>query len=272
MNAEAVRAGTVRVARRLNHFRGVADRVGWRQPPSRLLADARTYWTGAAAPEWEANSHWRGGIGDEAWLEVGADHLAIFRKFRKALDSPPDLGVVIDWGCGGGANAAAFAPISERFIAVDVSRASLAECVRQVRTVCSTPIESVHIDIEHPERAIAGLERSCDVFLCLYVLELTAGPEEALRILRIAERLLVPGGMAFVQMKYHPSGGRRPTFKRDYRRNLANMTIFGIDEFWSLSVDCGLTPQLLTLVPENRLDRRYAYYALTKPAAGAALN
>lgn len=271
VNAETVSTVTARAARRLGRLRGVTDRVGWRQPSSRLLADAREYWTGVAAPGWKANSHWRSGLGDEAWLEVGAQHLAIFQKFRKALDTPPELGVVIDWGCGGGANAAAFAPISERFIAADVSRESLAECVRQVGTMCSTPIEPLHIEIEHPERAITGLEGHCDVFLCLYVLELTAGPDEALRILRIAERILVPGGMAFVQMKYHAAGVRRPTLKRNYRRNLANMTTFEIAEFWSHSIDCGLTPQLLTLVPENRLDTRYAYFALTKPVAGAAL-
>ncbi|MDV8000241.1 class I SAM-dependent methyltransferase [Rhodococcus sp. IEGM 1408] len=188
------------------------------------------------------------------------------------MDNPPDFGVVIDWGCGGGANAAAIAPTAKRFIAADVSRESLDECVRQVGTVCSTPIEPLHIDIEHPERAITGLEDSCDIFLCLYVLELTTGPEEALRILRIAERLLVPGGMAFVQIKYHTAGFRPPMYKRNYRRNLANMTTFGIDEFWLRSAECGLTPQLILLVPENQLDSKYAYYALTKPTVGATLD
>lgn len=195
----------------------------------------------------------------------------MFRMLRKALDNPPDLGVVIEWGCGGGANAAAFAPISERFIAADVSRESLVECVRQVSTVRSAPIDTLHIEIDHPERATAGLEESCDIFLCLYVLELTTGPEEAIRILQIAERLLVPGGMAFVQIKYHTAESRPPRYKRNYRRNLANMTTFGIDEFWVRSAECGLEPKLLTLVPKNRLDSNYAYYALTKPAVGAAV-
>lgn len=64
------------------------------------------------------------------------------------------------------------------------------------------PVEPVHVDIENPERAVDGREGSCDTFVCLYVLELTAGPEEALRIVRIAERLLVSGGLAFIQVKY----------------------------------------------------------------------
>ncbi|KWX66077.1 hypothetical protein ASJ79_06780 [Mycobacterium sp. NAZ190054] len=40
-----------------------------------------------------------------------------------------------------------------------------------------------------------------------------------------------------------------------------------MEEFWNLAAECGLTPRLITLVPENRLDSRYAYYALTNPAA-----
>jgi hypothetical protein len=35
------------------------------------------------------------------------------------------------------------------------------------------------------------------MYSCVYMLELTAGSEEAIRILRIAERVLVTGGLAF---------------------------------------------------------------------------
>jgi hypothetical protein len=173
--------------------------------------------------------------------------------------------VLVEWGFGGGANAVAFAPRSTKFVAADVSATSLLECERQVRNECDTPVETILIDIEHPERAVADRDDSCDVFLCIYVLELTAGREEALRILRIAGRLLVSGGIAFIQVKYHTSSARARGHIRNYRENLASMTTFGIDEFWLCASECGLTPRYLTLLPENRLDKRYAYYALTKP-------
>lgn len=189
----------------------------------------------------------------------------MFHQFAKALDLSDNLGVVVEWGCGGGANAVAFAPKAEKFIAADVSAQSVAECVRQVEAACDTPTESLVIDIGHPEEATVGLEGTCDVFLCLYVLELTADPGEALRILRIAENLMASGGIAFVQVKYHNADWRTKGHKRNYRRNLANMTTFGIDEFWLHAEQCGLMPRLVTLVPRNRLDSRYAYYALTKP-------
>jgi SAM-dependent methyltransferase len=242
-----------------------ASRAVPAQGISRRIADARNYWSTSSGEAWPSDSHWRNGLGDEAWLEVGRDHLSIFHRFATGLDLPSSPGRVIEWGCGGGANAVAFAPIASTFLAADVAPESVTECVRQVRAVCQTPVEPVHIDIEDPERAVDGREGSCDTFLCLYVLELTAGPEEALRIVRIAERLLVSGGLAFIQVKYRTADRRTRGHRRDYRRNLANMTTFGIDEFWLRTIDCGLIPKLITLVPRNRLDARYAYYALTKP-------
>ena len=252
------RLGTARV-------RWLTHQVGPAEPLARRIADADEYWQETDSSAWSSNSHWRSGLGDEAWTEVGRDHLAMFRGMAQALDKTPPYGVVVEWGCGGGANAVTFAPTASELIAVDVSAASVAECERQVREACDTPVTGVVIDIAHPERAVVDRANSCDVFVCVYVLELTAGQDEALRILRIAERLLVSGGIAFVQVKYRTSSVRTRGFRRNYRHNLANMTTFGIDEFWSRASECGLTPRYVTLVPENRLDRRYAYYALTKP-------
>lgn len=249
----------------LGRLNDAVGRVGTSQGLPRRLRDARGYWTGEAGERWLSDSHWRGGLDDELWLQVGRDHLDLYRTFAKAVDRQDNLGVVIEWGCGGGANAVAFAPRADKFIAADVSTDSVAECLRQIRAVCDTPTESLVIDIEHPELAAEDREGTCDTFLCLYVLELTAGAEEALRIIRVAERLLVSGGMAFVQVKYHNADRHTRGHTRNYRRNLANMTTFGIDEFWVQSQQCGLTPKLISLVPQNRLDSRYAYYALTKP-------
>ena len=245
---------------------------GWRgeQPLEERTAQARDYWADTADGEWSANSHWRAGLGDEAWFEVGSEHLRLHDLAATALGTSLTPHVVVEWGCGGGANAVAFAPRAGRFVAADVSAASLAECERQVAAECSRPVETRLIDIAAPEAAAAGLQGTCDVFLCLYVLELTAGREEALRIMRIAADLLAPGGMALVQVKYHTGDRRTRGRGRDYRRHLASMTTFGIDEFWTLARDeCRLDPQLVVLVPENRLDQRYAYFALTPPAAGS---
>lgn len=249
----------------------LVDRWRGEQPLEERTAEARDYWADTSDEEWSANSHWREGLGDEAWFEVGREHLRLHDLAANALGHSLTPDVVVEWGCGGGANAVAFAPRTRRFVAADVSEASLAECERQVAAECAAPVEQRLIDIARPEAAAAGLQGACELFLCLYVLELTAGREEALRIMRIAADLLSPTGMALVQVKYHTADRRTRGRGRDYRRHLASMTTFGIDEFWTLvREECGLEPRLVVLVPENRLDRRYAYYALTLPDDGAA--
>jgi SAM-dependent methyltransferase len=255
------------VRRRAGQLRRVSDHVRPAPPVDRIVDDAGTYWTGRDDdPAWEGNAHWRSALGEEHWHTVGAEHLAIFGTFAKALDLPATPGVVVEWGCGGGANAVAFAPVADEFVAVDVSGDSVEECVRQVAMVCDTPVVPLVVDIRDPERAAEGREGSCDTFICLYVVEVLPSVADVKRILRVAERMLVPGGVAFVQMKYHTADWRPRAYKRDYARSLSTMTTFGIDEFWSLTAECGLTPRLVTLVPENHLDTRYAYYALTKDA------
>lgn len=257
------------VARGAAQLRGatrrVVDGVGITASAPKKRRDASLYWADPDLPRWRSNSHWRDGLGDEAWWEVGRDHVDIFTTLARGLERAGGLGVTVEWGAGGGANAVAFAPLADRFIAADVSLESLAECTRQVAAVCHTPLETRHINIANPELAAAGLEGKCDTFLCLYVLELTTDPEEALRIVRIAGKVLTNGGMAFVQVKYHTPDWRPTRYRRNYHRTMGDMTTFAIDDFWTKSRECGLTPRLITLVPENRLDSHYAYYALTKP-------
>ncbi|MGP4058610.1 class I SAM-dependent methyltransferase [Mycobacterium sp. 4D054] len=244
-----------------------AAAVGGRRFRNRIAEEAARYWSAPTGSAWEANSHWRNGIGDQAWLEVGDHHWKIYETFARALKSPSP-NTVMEWGAGGGANAVAFAPHTQRFIAADISQENLDECVRQVRATCTTPVETRRIDLACPVQATVGLAGSCDVFLCLYVIELTTGADAVRAILDIARTVLAPGGMALVQIKYHTSDRRTRGFAgMAYDRNLASTTTFTLEEFWKLAADCGLAPRLITLVPENRLDSRYAYYALTTQAA-----
>ncbi|WP_237568711.1 class I SAM-dependent methyltransferase [Mycolicibacterium lacusdiani] len=236
---------------------------------ARIKRQAARYWSASDGDQsWNSNSHWRNGIGDEAFAEVGRDHWEIYQRFARALEVDTAT-TIIEWGAGGGANAVAFAPHVERFIAADVSPDNLAECSRQVQAVCNTLVDTLLIDLADPNAAADGLRHACDLFLCLYVIELTTGVDAVRTILRIAQRVLRPGGMALVQVKYHTSDGHtRGRIGLAYARNLALNTTFTIEGFWTLAGECGLEPQLATLVPRNRLDSRYAYYALIKPANG----
>lgn len=84
--------------------------AGRRRFRNRIAGQAARYWSEPTGSAWEANSHWRSGIGDQAWLEVGVDHWKIYETFARALNSPSP-NTVMEWGAGGGANAVAFAPM-----------------------------------------------------------------------------------------------------------------------------------------------------------------
>jgi len=248
--------------------RDVVDRglsgIGLADDPQKVITEAGDYWQGAGDDTWKNNSHWRdGGVfaGSDLWAQVGERHLDLVRRLTHH-DGPWRR--ILEWGCGGGANAAAFAPLAGTFVGTDVSRDSLTECRRQVHAVTGTPFEAVLVDIDRPEAAALG--EACDLFLCFYVFELLPSPAYAERILRIARRALAPGGQAVIQVKYDTGSFRTRSRRRSYRRGLADMTTFPIHEFWTLSEACGFRPEAVHLIPRNVLDERYAYFLLRTPS------
>ena len=235
-----------------------------------VARDAARYWTGGDDRRFRNNSHWReGGVMDAAtWDQIGRQHLDLWRQFAAFAGLDPSPRRVVEWGCGGGANAVHFARITERFVGVDVAQSSLDECGRQLkREGLAERYEPVLADVEKPEAAAGGIAEPCDLFLCTYVFELIPGPDYAHRLLRIARGLLRPGGAAVVQIKYATDDPMTRPRRWAYRLNLANTTTFRVEAFWTLAEDCGLTPRTLTLVPKQPLvgDERYAYFLLTRP-------
>jgi len=235
------------------------NRLGFNQSAERLTADAETYWTGKQGEAWTADSHWRGGLSEKDWRAIGDDHWALWEMFARAVNATGPLRRIVDWGCGGGANAVAFAPHCAEYIGADIVPATVRECEKQVATTCNTRFNGVVIDTTQPEISAQDIPR-CDLFICFYVLELVPTPEYGLRILNIAANLLEPGGYAMIQIKYR-SGWRTASRGRRYKSSTAaSMTSYRIDEFWNASVRCGLRPWLVHLVPRNAMDERYAYF------------
>jgi len=244
-----------------------AVRLGLGHSEERLAHDARSYWTGAVhEPGWRGNSHFRDAQVFEQvdWSSVGTDHWELFdRLARTALPGAP-LDRVVEWGCGGGSNAVAFAPHCREFVGVDVNQESLLECARQLDTVGGATFTGVEADLLNPEDAVARVGQA-DLFLCLYVLELVPSPDYGLRLMRIAREVLKDGGLAFVQIKYQTTDWRTASRRHRYREAVAaSMTSYPIDVFWTQMTGLGLTPEAVHLVPENNLDHRYAYYLLRK--------
>jgi SAM-dependent methyltransferase len=241
--------------------------VGARHSEDRLIADAAEYWADRSDPQWADQSHWRGGsvIDRPRFDEIGTENLALFDRLAATIGGAPELGCVLEWGVGGGANAVHLAPRAERFIALDINPDSPAEAARLVAETCDTPVTEVVIDVAAPEGVREHVPaRSVDLFVCLYVLELVPSPEYGLRLMRLAAELLRPGALAFVQIKYSTGSTNTSSPRRNYRYFNANMTTYRLDGFWTAMEGIGLRPLVMTLVPENALDRHYGYLLLQR--------
>lgn len=263
--SKAYLRSAARAARNQAHF--VLGQVGLVHSSSRLTHDASQYWSGERDDRLRNDSHWRSGSkfeDAELWAAMGQEHLQLFQRLRRTVGEPAPLKRIVDWGCGGGANAVSFAPLAEELVGVDVTADSVEECARQLALACPTPFVKVLADIARPEKAAQAIPRPCDLFLCLYVLELVPTQEYGLRIMRIAYNLLGPGGQAFVQIKYATGSWRTRARRRSYRSAVAGNT-YRIEEFWTAMADIGFRPEVVALVPKNDLDEHYAYFLLSRP-------
>lgn len=247
--------------------RGLAS-AGATQSEARISTDSQAYWGSPGSQTWRSNSHWRDAkpfVDNGLWRRMGEQHLALFDRGARAVGFSRPWDRVVDWGCGGGANAVHFAPRAGELVGVDISEDTVRECGAQVAAVCDTPHRPITVDVATPETALDEIgPGTCDVFLCCYVLELAPSPEYGARLLRIARDLLAPGGAALMQIKYSDGRWRARPRRRAYRSGLAEMTTYPIHEFWQLAQGCGLTPETVELVPKNELDERYAYFFLSK--------
>ena len=244
----------------------VLSRVGLSQSDSRIAADAHDYWTTSGSPTWKSNSHWRDAhvFGEsDLWHQIGKRHLDMYDRGARTVAFDRPLGRVVEWGCGGGANAVHFAPRATEFVGVDVVPETLDECARQVAAHGDALFTPVLAEVARPERVVEKVG-TCDLFLCFYLFELIPTPEYGERLLRIASRVLAPGGLALIQVKYHDGDFWSRPRRRGYRTSVAGMTTYSVPEFWQLVQKCGLKPEVVELIPENELDRRYAYFLVSK--------
>lgn len=246
------------------------------RPPQRVTSrrrDAQDYWSSNKDATRVANAHLRGAsaYSDDQWLAIGEFHRELLLSMLPVGESGPPWRRIVEWGCGGGANAIALAPLATEFVGVDLAPDLLDECTEQVGRVCDTRVEGVLTTVGDPwPAAQACREAGADLACCLYVLELVPDGRTGLEIVGALRHLLDPGGLAFVQIKYATRERRTASRRSNYRSNLANMTTYGIDEFWTACVDLGFAPLSVHLVPKNDLDERYAYFLLRKPAQEVA--
>jgi SAM-dependent methyltransferase len=263
---------------KMRHAReGVETRVrsttGLTDSEEKLAADSQGFWNDPSSPTYAQDSHWRGGgifANESKWVELGKEHIRFFETCTRLADVRQPMERVVEWGCGGGMNAIHFAPLTGQFCGIDISPASLEECAKQMKLAGLSNFLPVLIEAANPEAALARVPGPCDLFLCTFVFEVLPSPEYGYRLLKIANQLVAPGGIAIVQIKYTDSW-QTSSRMWNYKKNLAWHATYRIAEFWQKTEECGFTPKMVSLVPRQTLinDRNYAYFLLQKPGAAS---
>ncbi len=247
--------------------------LGLAQPERKLFEEAQTYWDEGGKTGLEHLAHWRGGgpFHEERWLALGRAQLEHFDRLAPTagFERGGNLGRVIEWGCGGGANAVAFGPRADGgYVGVDVSRPTLDACAQEMAAIGrADAFTPVHIDVAQPEAALDAVPAaSCDLFVCFHVFELFPTPEYGLRVLGIAHQVLREGGAAFVQIRFDRGSMRTAPRRWGYVRNVCATCTYRVEAFWEAAQALGFTPHSVFLLPYQELNEQnnYAYFLMTK--------
>ncbi len=235
----------------------------------KLSDDATRFWRdiGSTKPAYGGVYHERGRgpfSRDEDWHAIGKTHFRLFEAFARQAELKRPVEHIMEWGCGGGANAVVFAPEAQRFVGVDVSERVLQECERQMQEHGLHNFVPETVDVNDVESVASRYSQQIDLFLCTYVYEVLPTREHGLRLLSAAHDMLKPGGMALIQIKYETGDVATKSRPFNYIRNFARNTTFRIDEFWQEARTRGFLPVGVYLVPHVPLieDGYYAYFAL----------
>ena len=244
--------------------------LGWYDDESTIIKDNQNWWNDEEKLQGGQYIHKRGvGIfkDDAKWMDLGQESFDIYKKFLHGMDyDESSLKSMVDWGCGGGANAVHWAPTVERFYALDISQVCVDECILQMEREGIHNGVPVLVDAGAPEEARKTITDPLDLFFCVYVVEVLPTKEYVERLLKLAHDMLRPGGLAFIQLKYADERWATQGRRWSYANNPCHMTTFRIEEFWVMADGVGLKPQLCTLLPKQPKvnDERYAYFMLQR--------
>ena len=238
-----------------------------------IIRQAQQFWNSVSnVDQEEGRAHWRGhGVfanDDARWNALGANNLRLFEKMAGKEWLKQRRANVVDWGSGGGCNAVHFGVGAANYFAVDITADSLSECGKQMLEAGLNSFKPIHIQISRPEQALELIDAPCDLILSTYVFEVIPTKQYGERLLDIMSRLLRPDGLAFLQVKYSDLSWSSKPRPWNYKRNMADMTTYRIEEFWNTAPRHKLEPEQVILEPQQPLvdDRRYAYYLLRKAA------
>lgn len=236
----------------------------------KLVSDNQDYWNqDYSNSNLAQDAHWKDkGIFEDQqrWLSLGKEHLDLITSYASVLNLQMPVKQILEWGCGGGANAVHFAPLTEKFIGIDINQENLDECNKQILDCGFNNFHPVLINSATPESILNEKISKVDLFICTYVFELFPSPSYGLNVLQLANKLLRDNGIAFIHIRYNDGRIELKSKQSDYKKNAYFMTTYTLEEFWEKSKEFGFEPLGIFLKPKQPLvgDRCYAYYFLKK--------
>ncbi|MEW6111143.1 MAG: class I SAM-dependent methyltransferase [Thermodesulfobacteriota bacterium] len=238
-----------------------------RLPPqleARVISDAGRFWAASDGdPDLRDLSHWAGEgrwTDREAWERIGRAHWRMFERLCLLAECEKRVESMAEWGPGGGANAIQFCRAIPRFYGIDISRANLEECERQVRAHGLHGFTPVLIPGDRPEECEQAIGEPVEFFLSTAVYQHFPSRNYGIRVTRIAHRLLSDNGIALIQIRYDDGDRAHRSKTRNYADQALSFTTWTIEHFWAEADDCGFEPLAISL----DTDARYAYYFLKK--------
>lgn len=237
---------------------------------SKLAAENQDFWNGDYSNSGIAQgAHWKNnGVfeDNQIWHDIGKEHLDLILNYSSVLNIQFPVKQIIEWGCGGGANAVHFAPLTEKFTGIEITPESLIECNKQVLEGGFNNFHPILIDASAPESVLNEQISEADLFICTYVYELLPSPAYGLSVLNIANKMLKDEGIAFIQIRYSDGKNGIKPKRWGYKFHASYMTSYSLEEFWEYSKEFGFEPLGLYLKPLQPLvhEQCYAYFFLKK--------
>lgn len=200
-------------------------------------------------------SHWRSARPADWWEQIGLTHGAMLREqWPEVAD---DTGEVwIEWGPGGGANAVMLAEFVGRLYGVDISRANLEACRRELVARCFHGFESVLIDVDEPER-VAGLLLPADGFLSTATFQHFPSKQYTERVVGLIPQVVRPGGYVFIQIRRDSPRDYAEYAGLPYQQRALYATVYGVEEFGGLLASAGIEVEK---VKESEGSDQYVYF------------
>ena len=244
----------------------IRTRIQYFDSEQKLEDDAQEYWN-QASPKKSA-SHWRDNdeFDEQNWLKLGKEHLSLVNSFASMAELHFPVNKIVEWGCGGGANAVQFGSLTKRYFGIDINTETLDECRNQMKIWGYDNFQPVLIKVNDPEAGLIDEMREADLFICTYVFELLPNPEYGLRLLRLANQALKVHGAGLIQIRYNELGRKHSSRRWGYKIKPYHMTTYSLKEFWNYTLAYGFQPFGIYLMPEQKIvnDVRYAYYFVKK--------